>query len=159
MEFMQKTCSACKRSKDISEFYLTRGSLRPSSKCKQCSIAYSKAYARAHPEKIAARLPALRRQKRNYQNRTNKLRKLTVLTHYARGKPECECCHESHIEFLCLDHINGGGGKQRKELAKSQRNIYWWVTVNSYPDGFRVLCHNCNMSLGFFGYCPHQKKS
>jgi hypothetical protein len=20
---------------------------------------------------------------------------------------------------------------------------------------YRVLCHNCNMALGFYGYCPH----
>jgi hypothetical protein len=24
-----------------------------------------------------------------------------------------------------------------------------------HPD-YRVLCHNCNTALGFYGYCPHQ---
>jgi hypothetical protein len=27
---------------------------------------------------------------------------------------------------------------------------------NNFPDGFQVLCHNCNMSIGLYGYCPHQ---
>jgi hypothetical protein len=26
---------------------------------------------------------------------------------------------------------------------------------NGFPDGYRVLCHNCNMALGQYGYCPH----
>jgi hypothetical protein len=23
--------------------------------------------------------------------------------------------------------------------------------------GYRVLCHNCNLARGFYGYCPHEK--
>jgi hypothetical protein len=26
-----------------------------------------------------------------------------------------------------------------------------------YPPGFRVLCHNCNMAIGLFGVCPHER--
>jgi radical SAM protein with 4Fe4S-binding SPASM domain len=29
---------------------------------------------------------------------------------------------------------------------------------NNYPkDLFRLLCHNCNMARGCYGYCPHEK--
>jgi len=27
-----------------------------------------------------------------------------------------------------------------------------------YPDGFRVLCHNCNMAYGFYKTCPHVRE-
>jgi hypothetical protein len=30
---------------------------------------------------------------------------------------------------------------------------------NSYPTGYRVLCHNCNFALGHYGYCPHKHPS
>lgn len=44
-------------------------------------------------------------------------------------------------------------GANRKEIKIS---IYRWLRINKYPKGFRTLCHNCNMSYGFYGYCPHQ---
>ena len=78
--------------------------------------------------------------------------RLEVLTHYSCGIPHCVCCNESLLEFLCIDHINGGGTSHNK---KTGVNIYAWLKKNSYPLGFRVLCHNCNSALGFYGYCPH----
>lgn len=73
-----------------------------------------------------------------------------ALDHYGSV---CACCGETRIEFLCIDHVNGGGSKHRKTLKVE---IYRWFKQNDYPAGFRVLCHNCNASLGFYGYCPHQ---
>jgi hypothetical protein len=55
--------------------------------------------------------------------------------------------------MLGIDHINGGGTKHRKEIKNF--GIYKWLIDNNYPLGYRVLCHNCNCSLGFNGYCPH----
>lgn len=83
-------------------------------------------------------------------------RRERVLAAYG-GK--CACCGEDRYEFLCIDHITGGGGKHRKELAKNGTHLYLWLENNGYPDGYRVLCHNCNMSIGFYGYCPHNMKS
>ena len=79
--------------------------------------------------------------------------KLEVLSHYGS---KCACCGESRLEFLCMDHINGGGSKHRKSRKFS--TIYRWLLSNNYPPGFRVLCHNCNMSLGLYGYCPHKEE-
>jgi len=85
-----------------------------------------------------------------YRNR------LKVLSHYSGGSVKCACCGECHIEFLVIDHINGGGHRHRREIgAKSSPMFYNWLKKNNYPDGFQVLCHNCNSSKGFYGYCPH----
>lgn len=65
----------------------------------------------------------------------------------------CACCKENRYEFLALDHINGGGNKQRKIIGGS---LVRWLKKNKYPTGFRILCHNCNHSLGMYGYCPHK---
>lgn len=84
--------------------------------------------------------------------------KLRVMQHYSEGDPRCACCYESRLEFLSIDHINGGGNKHRKELARHYVGIYQWLEKSSYPSGFRVLCMNCNTAIGFYGYCPHQRQ-
>jgi hypothetical protein len=79
--------------------------------------------------------------------------KQTVLRAYGGV---CACCDEDRIEFLGIDHINGGGRKHRTALKISGGwNFYQWLKTNFFPKGYRVLCHNCNISLGVFGYCPH----
>jgi hypothetical protein len=84
------------------------------------------------------------------------LARVKVLTHYSNGDIHCVCCGERHLEFLALDHINGGGMKHKREIRGSL--LYWrWFEKEGWPDGFRVLCHNCNMSKGAYGYCPHDK--
>ncbi len=78
-----------------------------------------------------------------------------VLCHYASAPtPNCSCCGESHYEFLAIDHINGGGTKHRKGRGAAMMAI--WLKKNNFPEGFRVLCHNCNLSRGFYGFCPHE---
>ena len=77
--------------------------------------------------------------------------RLDVLQAYGN---KCACCGENGYEFLAIDHINGGGAKQRKELG-GQNPFYLWLRRNNYPSGFRILCHNCNQALGAYGYCPH----
>ena len=72
----------------------------------------------------------------------------------AYGGCICVCCGESILEFLSIDHINGGGTKHKKEI---NQHIYEWLRDNKYPSGFQVLCHNCNQAKGYFGCCPHQK--
>lgn len=87
--------------------------------------------------------------------------RLDALKHYSNGALKCDCCPESHIEFLCLDHINGGGTEHRRQLGGGMKNgsgIFQWVKKHNYPEGLRVLCHCCNMSLAFYGYCPHEKE-
>lgn len=74
-----------------------------------------------------------------------------VLNHYGN---KCACCAEETKEFLTIDHINGGGGKHRKEI---NGHVYRWLKKNNFPDGFRLLCYNCNCARGFYGVCPHEK--
>lgn len=79
--------------------------------------------------------------------------RLEVLRHYACSEePFCACCGESNYEFLSIDHMGGGGTKHRQKVGPV---MFLWLRRNNYPKGFRVLCHNCNSALGYYGYCPH----
>lgn len=82
--------------------------------------------------------------------------RLAVLTYYSGGTPRCACCGEARLEFLSIDHIHGGGKKHIQEIGF---NLVRWLKANGLPDGYRVLCHNCNFALGHYGYCPHEVES
>src|SRR5205085_660636 len=78
--------------------------------------------------------------------------KVEVLSKYG---DVCECCAESIIEFLTIDHIGGNGGQHRREVGYGT-TFYKWLRDNNYPSGYRILCMNCNFSYGLKGYCPHK---
>ena len=85
------------------------------------------------------------------RGRTNALKsKLKVLTHYSHGDIHCmnPCCEvpggARNIWSLSIDHINGGGRKHTEELHKEGLNFYAWIIKNNFPEGFKVLCMNCN---------------
>ena len=91
---------------------------------------------RAHGQRIRARL------------------RYRVLSHYSSGAPACACCGESHLEFLSLDHIDGGGNLHRKAVGGGS-HFYLHLQREGFPPGYRVPCHNCNLAMGYYGYCPH----
>ncbi len=84
-----------------------------------------------------------------------KFLKQSIFNHYGQS---CLCCGEKRIEFLSIDHINGGGNKHRKEIG-SNLAFYSWIVRNHFPDFLRILCFNCNQARGFYGYCPHEKEN
>ena len=84
--------------------------------------------------------------------------------------PCCNCCGiHSHVDFLALDHIFG-----RVEMdsipelvaigysSKLENNkLKDWIMRNNFPDGFQILCHNCNFAKGYprnNGKCPLENK-
>lgn len=82
----------------------------------------------------------------------NARRKAKVFTHYGNA---CVCCGETEPVFLTLDHVNGGGTKERK----TKRTAFTWEVAlrEGMPDRFRILCWNCNWAVHHLGgQCPHQ---
>lgn len=123
----------------------------------------SKKYAQTHREQIKEYRKTHKIQRREWAHKKNKERKQIVISYYSEGKSECACCGEKHIEFLSINHLNGGGNKHRKEINLNKKynwgnRFYQWLIKNSFPEGYNVLCYNCNMALGFLKYCPHQIK-
>ena len=79
-------------------------------------------------------------------------RRLRILSRYGA---KCACCGEDNYKFLAIDHINGGGRKHRKEIGVGGYVLVRWLEKNNYPEGFQVLCHNCNAAKAHYGSCPH----
>lgn len=79
--------------------------------------------------------------RKKYQQRV----KIEVFSYYSNGTPECAHCGITDIDILCIDHINGGGNTHKKSLGEGgRRNFYWWLRREGFPEGYQVLCRNCN---------------
>jgi hypothetical protein len=90
--------------------------------------------------------------------KSNAKLRFEVLLAYSSGDPQCACCGENALEFLALDHINGGGAEHRRQIgSRNSVTMFRWARDNGYPPLFQVLCHNCNLAKGFYGQCPHQR--
>ena len=134
-----KRCASCGLMKPVSEYYKIRRSFGSQpSRCKLCMAKYRD-----------ENRPYLRDMVNRSQH---KLRAETLKVYGGR----CACCDEASIEFLVLDHINGNGNAHRRETGKyGGVNFYRMLKKQGWPLGFRVLCWNCNHSIGAYGYCPH----
>lgn len=144
-EKVPKRCPSCKRKRtrgDFAKSFDARDGRQPY--CKGCM---SNLQRRAKDRRQKAGLPSYAAIERR------KLRR-EVLTHYSDGIPRCACCDERTIEFLSIDHIKSGGARHRR-ILRSGAAVYRWLRRTGYPRGYQVLCHNCNQSLGQYGYCPH----
>lgn len=86
--------------------------------------------------------------------------KYTVFSHYSPDL-ECKCCYESEYEFLTIDHENDKSTYNHPKKSKAGWNLINWIYRNNYPEGFQILCWNCNSGRGkrnMNGVCPHELK-
>jgi hypothetical protein len=75
------------------------------------------------------------------REKTLKLRE-TVFGHYG-GK--CLSCGITDLEVLTIDHVNDDGVFDRQKWwDNSGRAIYQYLIENNFPEGYQVLCRNCN---------------
>jgi hypothetical protein len=145
-----KVCTKCKVTKPLSDFrkcYKSKSGL--TSQCRECYNAYMNRYYHSNQEYREYQSALAKAARRNMREE--------VMTHYSQGQPKCECCGEMEYEFLSVDHIHGNGPEHRRQGIASKR-FYKWLKDNGYPEGYRVLCMNCNFATGVHGHCPHQQK-
>lgn len=96
-------------------------------------------------------------RKRELNRKSNDKLKYEVFMHYSEDLMICNCCGETTIKFLTLDHINGNGAQHRKEVG-SARQVYRDLRKNNYPEGYQILCYNCNCGRAKNnGVCPHEE--
>lgn len=80
--------------------------------------------------------------------------KIDAINHYG-GKCVCPKCAIADVRFLTIDHINNDGNLHRKHIG-NKIVFYQWLKNNKYPEGFQVMCFNCNCGRNINGgICPH----
>lgn len=67
----------------------------------------------------------------------------------------CRCCGEDNLEFLVIDHVNGGGNQERMDVGGGYR-LYRLLRDREYSEDYQVLCCNCNHAKAYSDVCPHQ---
>lgn len=97
---------------------------------------------------------AERERHRAYHRERNARQRAQVIAGYGGC---CACCGENTPEFLGIDHIGGRGDRDRRPNGQplSGCKLYARLIRRGFPSEYRLLCHNCNLSLGHWGYCPH----
>ena len=160
-----KQCSKCKQWKPLTKYHKHKShkdGLR--SECKICWNKHKREYYQKNKKQILARnkeyhklyvntfhgeqVRKTYRSKSETKKRQNLLKqkrmekkKERVLNYYSNGTNKCAICGIDTYEVLTIDHINGGGSEHKKEHFNY---LYIWLIQNNLPEGFRVLCRNCN---------------
>ena|SRR5208282_747854 len=95
--------------------------------------------------------------------RHNTKARLEAYSHYSTTIiPSCVCCGEQTILFLTIDHINNNGAEERKLINHGKNGragsaFYSWLKRQNYPEGYQLMCYNCNMGrYRNGGICPHK---
>lgn len=95
---------------------------------------YHNEYRKSHHEQIK-----LSQQKQRRKVKTE------IISHYSPNL-SCVRCGFNDIRALSIDHIDGGGKRQKEEIGVSRIGgigFYRWLIRNNFPEGFQVLCMNC----------------
>ena len=105
---------------------------------------YQKLYRRIDPEKEREKQAAC-------------VKRLQIEMYAAYGN-KCQCCGESNLAFLTMDHVNNDGSKDRMRNSKRVHNmiLYRDLKAEGWPPRVRLLCYNCNCARkNNNGVCPH----
>lgn len=78
-----------------------------------------------------------------------------ILDHYGR---KCNCCKEDDPRFLTVDHIDCQVPEMESVGRKLQgERLRHWLVKNDFPEGYQLLCFNCNLATYHNGgVCPHK---
>ncbi len=156
----------CGLPKPLSSYYLTKKGKRAYGLCKECHRAKQRKYRDDNLEQETKKNQEYHRANRESllpkMRRRAKEVKFAVLQVYSSTIPECACCGETTLAFLAIDHEHGGGSRERRAGIRGN-SMYRQLANEGFPDGFRVLCHNCNLGRNIIngrnqndGLCPHE---
>jgi len=82
--------------------------------------------------------------------------RLEIISYYTNEKMCCQCCNESMLEFLSIDHIIPIAQTKEKRMHGIQ--LYNSIIKNNFPNKYQILCFNCNFGKKHHEECPHKKK-
>jgi len=99
------------------------------------------------------------RERKEEKNNVIKIKMMkyrrAVIRHYTNNTFKCNCCGEDQYDFMTVDHINNDG-KEHRINEPSAANIYSYLFRRGFPEGYQILCWNCNSSKNKNGECIHK---
>lgn len=134
----------CEECKNIQNFRgkLQYQKLKREKRCRRCGLTAKGDTSRCEKCKNA---DVINNHKRN--------REIKNLVFSKYGGYTCVCCGITGEFFVGIDHIDR---KFKKETGTGYK-LYRWLLNNNFPEGFRVLCHTCNLATFLNkGICPHK---
>jgi hypothetical protein len=150
-----KICTACKIEKPLSDFGLEKG--KPNGRKARCKPCARKSNKASYDKNPSSRVAATLRWKANNPAHVKGYmaeRRLRIKADLVAGYGgKCTCCGETSIEFLTLEHLNGGGRAHR--AVKDSLGIFNEVIRAGFPKEYTILCMNCNFAKRFGKECPH----
>lgn len=161
-----KTCRVCNKDKNFNSFY-KNNSLKDGyiNECKDCYSQREKIYRNKNRHYIK------KWHKDHYKDNVKEIKtyrkklydkaRTDTIKYYSDGKMNCKCCGEDNRLFLTIDHVNNDGGEKRKNKTQpwGGPQLCRWLILNDFPDGFQILCFNCNLGKARNkGICPHKNK-
>ncbi|KKQ94900.1 MAG: hypothetical protein UT21_C0011G0008 [Candidatus Woesebacteria bacterium GW2011_GWA1_39_11b] len=114
---------------------------------------YSKKYRENNKEKISNLGKTWRGNNKDSTRKAGRKEreklKFDILNHYSNGKLCCANCSFNDSRALQVDHIENNGAEERRKLFGNRlfagTTFYRWVRRNNYPEGYAILCANCNI--------------
>jgi len=175
-----KVCSKCGMEKEPSDFWKGRFA-----KCKDCfneerrnrfnnDLEHHKKVKEWNKKSYQKNIETIRERDRKrgasrieYTNNIRRNIKRECFEKYSDGDVKCSVCGIDDFDVLTLDHINGGGRKMARLIGLGNGvggyRLYLYLKRNNYPDGFRILCFNCQhkeaIRLGFFDTSKMERRS
>jgi len=133
-----KTCSKCGEPKSPEEFYRRRV-------CKVCNSTYRKAYNKSPKHKASMAkynqkpsVVLMNRARRTKYHANLRAKVIALLG----GK--CAKCPFTDPRALQVDHINGGGAKERRTKGTRGNSGVNHKILSGQTEGYQLLCANCN---------------
>jgi len=119
-------------------------------------LAQNRAYYAANRDHRLAQRRAYRAANRDselaWQSLHRAFVKAFVFAWYSLGEFRCACCGEDDYRALTLDHVVPLRNHRRRGRGVTWKQVY----RDGFPDGFQVLCANCNLMKHDNDHCPHQ---
>jgi hypothetical protein len=91
----------------------------------------------AHQNYLAHREEKIRKTVKYHRAKVQELR-AQILAKYGK---KCNHCGLTDERVLCVDHVNGGGYRER--MSCSYEAMYKRVLADT-NNTYQILCHNCN---------------
>lgn len=124
--------------------------------CRECRNYYLREWAKKNKTSVRASTRAYRQQHKDVvarQNFDNKFRRRYRCRVLLGSK--CVCCGETRDSFLDIDHIHGGGSRERRERGGAY--VYSEILKMENPTSkYQLMCSNCNQSKRRLGKCEHE---